>query len=163
LQGILFTGFLLIVSVSSLHGAGTGTATHIQNRIGPAGSPRNSNGFASAAGLMARHASKRDRQCHPGRHQGALTLESSTRTTELRNPQRSAGGPLAGCLCRHCLLCCRLWRWSGRVQVLDEKDFVSLFVVDEFVDGAGGEEEAITSGAHPLLVALHDVGRRIVG
>jgi hypothetical protein len=56
-----------------------------------------------------------------------------------------------------------LWPLSGRVQVLDEDDFVSQFVVDELVDGAGGEQKAITSSAHALLVTSYDVGRGVVG
>src|ERR1700677_252702 len=51
-----------------------------------------------------------------------------------------------------------LWPLSGRVQVLDEEHLVSQVVIDEFVDRAGREEEAVTTSAYAMLIALHDVG-----
>jgi hypothetical protein len=44
------------------------------------------------------------------------------------------------------------------VEVLDEDGFVADFVVDEFVDGAGGEEKAVSSGAHAFFFAVGKVG-----
>lgn len=51
--------------------------------------------------------------------------------------------------------------WS--IQVFDEYDFVSRFVVNEFVDCAGCEQHAITSSAHALLVAQNDVSCGVFG
>jgi hypothetical protein len=44
------------------------------------------------------------------------------------------------------------------LEVLDEEGFVAEFVVDEFVDGAGGEEEAVSAGAYAEFFAFGDVG-----
>ena len=49
---------------------------------------------------------------------------------------------------------CLLRLLSRLIQVFNKDDFVSRLVVDELVNGAGGEEHAVTSGAHALLVAL---------
>jgi hypothetical protein len=51
----------------------------------------------------------------------------------------------------------------GSVEVFDEDGFVADFVVDEFVDGSGREEKAVSSGAHSLIFALGDVGDGIFG
>jgi hypothetical protein len=46
---------------------------------------------------------------------------------------------------------------SRLVEVLDEDGFVADFVVDEFVDGTGGEEKAVASGAHAVFFPVRDV------
>src|ERR1700735_4356938 len=48
------------------------------------------------------------------------------------------------------------------VEVFDEDGFVADFVVDEFVDGALGEEKAVAAGAHAFLLALGDVSGGII-
>ena len=58
------------------------------------------------------------------------------------------------------------WRlfWAvGGADVFDEEDFVSDFVVEEFVDGSAGEEEAESAGAHALFFAEAGVCGGVVG
>ena len=56
-------------------------------------------------------------------------------------------------------------RASFRVgsQVFDEQHLIANLVVDEFVDGAASEEQAVASGTNPFGFALKDVGDRVRG
>lgn len=57
----------------------------------------------------------------------------------------------------------RLAGLVGGMDVFDEEDFVSDFVVDELVDGSLGEEQAVAAGAHALFVAEAGVRGGVFG
>ena len=53
-------------------------------------------------------------------------------------------------------------RLPGGIEILDEQDFVALFVVEEVVNEVLGHQDTETARSHPLSVAIGHMPDRVI-